>query len=407
MTPRADVFNTLDIDQHRRKRKIISQPISQRSSQILEPVVLDQIDIFLRQLHLAAEKSDPVNIAQRTGYLSSDIIGYISFGYDLKTQTEELNRWLLWGLTFTAMRLNVYMQSPPIAAIEPMVRLLGSSMRKRYLGILETMIGARTALDVDAKRDLYSFAANTMESGKGRTSELWAESLFFITAGGATTAAAISAVFFYLSRNPSCYEALTEEIRDTFESAEEIQLGKKLQVCKYLRACIDEALRMSPPTVGMLWREELRPEEGGTGAPLIIDGRVIPRGTQVAVNLYALHHNEDYFPDSFAYKPERWLTAEAQDPGSMMQRAFAPFGIGSRSCAGKAIAYLEMSLTLAKTMYLFDFEIPIGAQGHIGAGGTEQGVGRHREDEYQLYDIFTSHHDGPLLLFKPRDSLKA
>ena len=36
-----------------------------------------------------------------------------------------------------------------------------------------------------------------------------------------------------------------------------------------------------------------------------IDGHHIPKGIEIGTPHYALHHNEDYFPDSFSYKPGR------------------------------------------------------------------------------------------------------
>lgn len=71
--------------------------------------------------------------------------------------------------------------------------------------------------------------------------------LVFFPAGGDTTATALSALFFYLSRNTESYSKLANEIRTTFSNHSEIQGGPKLASCRYLRASIEEALRMSPP----------------------------------------------------------------------------------------------------------------------------------------------------------------
>lgn len=59
------------------------------------------------------------------------------------------------------------------------------------------------------------------------------------------------------------------------------------------------------------------------------------------------------------------------------------------------MAYLELSLSLAKTLWYYDFETAPGKLGRVGVG---------QEGEFHLYDIFTSTHDGPYLVFKPRDS---
>ena len=164
---------------------------------------------------------------------------------------------------------------------------------------------------------------------------------------------------------------------------------------------------MSPPSSGMLWRKQAPSKTGEKlgNASFIVDGHVIPYGTEVTVNTYALHHNEAYFPDSFAFRPERWLTPEGKDPSSLTRKAFAPFSIGARSCVGKALAYLQISLALANILYYFDFEQAPGNQGQIGGGVKGRTDGRGRENEFQLYDILTALHDGPVLMFKERKAV--
>lgn len=128
----------------------------------------------------------------------------------------------------------------------------------------------------------------------------------YILPGGTTLSAALSSLFFYLSRHPTAYTLLATEIRDTFSSGLDIKSGAQLSSCKYLRACIDETLRLSPPFLATFWRE---PYSDHT-EPFVVDGHVIPRGTMVGVNPYCVMHNDEYFPEPFAFRPERWLTSE-------------------------------------------------------------------------------------------------
>lgn len=205
----------------------------------------------------------------------------------------------------------------------------------------------------------------------------------------------VAALFFYLSRKSLCYDKLAHEIRTTFKSSSDIRNCPELSGCQYLRACIDEALRMSPPAPGTPWREQT------DSTPLIIDGHVIPRGTHVGVNVYSILHNEKYFPDPFVFTPERWLSL-SEEQTKIMRDAFIPFSAGSRTCAGKAMAYLEASLVIAKTLWHFDFRKAEGALGEVGAGSSSNSYGRHRPEEFQLFEMISSTHDGPNLVFHPR-----
>lgn len=171
--------------------------------------------------------------------------------------------------------------------------------------------------------------------------------------------------------------------------------------CTYLRACIDESLRLTPPIPTTLWHEL---PTGLDNEPLIIDGHSIPPGTQVGVNAYAIHHNETYFPAPFVFKPERWLL---DDPGTseeakkLARDAFAAFSLAARGCAGKAMAYLEMSLVLVKTFWYMDFERPGNLKlDRVGEGSEgEEGDGRGGRLNFWAKDQFTSVHEGPNLVF--------
>ncbi|KAF7514787.1 hypothetical protein G7054_g15001 [Neopestalotiopsis clavispora] len=281
------------------------------------------------------------------------------------------------------------------------------TLRGAYLGIIEKMINLRTGMPKDAKHDLYSFVADSLndQSDSGiRDSELWGEANLFLTAGKSTPRGlnhtAICATFFYLMRNPECHKSLVNEIRARFTHGSEIHWSA-LSSCQYLRACVDESLRLSPPASGTLWRE-LSADSGDE--PLTVDGHVVPPGTVVGVSTYSIHHKEEYFPDPFAFRPERWLDDAAMAPEvkKIMREAFTPFSIGTRACAGKTMAYMEVGLTIAKTLWYFNVEAAPGKLGQIGAGGLALGSGRHRPDEFQIYDVFSATHEGPYLVFKPR-----
>jgi cytochrome P450 len=216
---------------------------------------------------------------------------------------------------------------------------------------------------------------------------------------------------FYLSRNPTAYDRLASEIRTTFSSGRDIRQGPQLHSCKYLRAVIDETMRMSPSSLGHAWRAQ-DPASIAAGELFVVDGHIIPPGTQVGASKYAVKHNAKLFPEPFAFKPERWLpsehgkpdTAEQQDARAAMRRAFAPFSLGDRGCAGKVMAYLEMSLTIARTMWYFDFQKAPGEAGKLGGGSPGRTGGRRRPDEFQLYYSLVVENDGPNLVFTPRGS---
>jgi cytochrome P450 len=126
---------------------------------------------------------------------------------------------------------------------------------------------------------------------------------------------------------------------------------------------------------------------------------VIPKGTVVGVNIYAIHHNEEYFPSPSTFRPERWMPSETTEISGAMrnlqQNAFTPFSLGTRGCMGKALAYMEIGLVIAKTLWHFDFEE------HPDHRPREQDISHDRREEFAIRDQLITTHHGPYLVFHP------
>lgn len=157
---------------------------------------------------------------------------------------------------------------------------------------------------------------------------------------------------------------------------------------------------MSPPVGTGNGRET---PSGG----IVIDGEFVPSGIDVGVSTYAIHHNEDYYADPWAYKPERWLEGE-QGRGrgtdvAMARACFSPFSQGVRSCLGKGLAYTELTLTLASLLFASDFKFADGELGSVGHGSEDAEYGRHHVGEFQLRDCIVGQKDGPWLVYKRRE----
>lgn len=210
----------------------------------------------------------------------------------------------------------------------------------------------------------------------------------------------MAATLFYLVRSPAALQKATDEVRSRFRDVEDIHQGPDLNSLTYLRACIDEAMRMSPSVGGIVPREVL---PGG----ITVDGEVIPAGTVIGVPHYTIHHNAAYYPEPFTYIPERWIAGAYKASGVVNESsvetahsAFCPFSVGPRGCIGKGLAYIEMTTTLARTLYLYDLR---KSAGFDPAEGNPNNVwGRQRVEEFQLIDQFTSLKDGPMVEFRRR-----
>lgn len=195
---------------------------------------------------------------------------------------------------------------------------------------------------------------------------------------------------------------LNNEVRTAFTHVEDIRGGTKLGECRYLRACIDEALRMTPGVGGILPREVL---PGG----IIVDNTYFPAGVDIGVPIYALQHNEAYHPQPFEYIPERWIVNENVKTGigssenvAVAKSAFCPFSLGPRGCVGKGMAYKELGVILARLVYIFDMRISPDTTAGEGSPSLGEKSLRHRKGEFQGLDKFVLKADGPMVEFKLR-----
>lgn len=188
-------------------------------------------------------------------------------------------------------------------------------------------------------------------------------------AGSETTAISLSAVFYFLLKNPSKLDRLRREIDDAarkgaFSDSETgLVTWHESQKLAYLDACIKEAFRLHP--AAGLPLERVVPE-GGTE----IAGTYVKGGTVVGCNAWVIHHNKDVFgEDDEAYRPERWLPDESKcgtEAGRAaeeqrikeMNGTMFQFGMGSRTCIGKNISLLEIYKLVPSMLRRFEVCCP-------------------------------------------------
>lgn len=151
--------------------------------------------------------------------------------------------------------------------------------------------------------------------------ELQAQASLLTVAGSETTATALSGISYYLCRDARVYQKLVSEIRGAFTATDQIT-GRATEQLPYLKAVIDEGLRLYPPIAAGLPR--ISPGE-------VVDGHFVPKGALVNVNPWVAGHVEANFHDSFTFKPERWLDSDCEDDKAASQ----PFLLGSRVCLGR------------------------------------------------------------------------
>jgi cytochrome P450 len=190
---------------------------------------------------------------------------------------------------------------------------------------------------------------------------------------------------------------LAAEVRAAFSSVSDIRLGPALDSCSYLRACIDETMRVFPPIPNYLPRHV---QPGG----ITVDDQFLPEGTQVGVVNYTLSHNPDYFPDPDTWRPERWIPDAAhgttEESVQRARKAFFPFSAGPRVCLGQTIAEMGMRTVFARALWTYDVRLAPGA-----TCCEKTPVGRACEPNMTAHIAAMLPEGGPMAQFRKRDDL--
>ncbi|KAH8106031.1 cytochrome P450 monooxygenase pc-3 [Cristinia sonorae] len=187
------------------------------------------------------------------------------------------------------------------------------------------------------------------------------ETLNIMIAGRDTTAACLTYCIYFLCMYPNACERLRSEIlgllgpesRPTLEDIREL---------KYLRAFINETLRLFPPVP---WnsrstvKETTWPNPDPNGKPFYI-----PANANVSWSVFMMHRREEYWgPDVEEFDPDRFLDERLHKYIVPNPFVFLPFNGGPRICLGQQFAYNEISFFLVRLLQQFEsMELDAAAQ---------------------------------------------
>ncbi|KAH8672591.1 benzoate 4-monooxygenase cytochrome-like protein P450 [Tricladium varicosporioides] len=416
--------NTVDPAHHARKRRVVNTALSDLSVRSAEPFIIKHVDRLCEVLTLENQDgnwSEPKNATQFADCLFLDLMGDLCFGksFEIKEPAEnplkDIPEQMSGYMTFLYVLgqlpglgifcwlkprgLDALMEYCAPPAVRRMFKFIDENLAERIE--LEKRISKVESGSNEARKDIFHYVSHAKDPQTGTPyskDELFAECGLYIVAGSGTSAVVLSAFFFYVTRNAEVQRKLLQEICRTFASVDEIRGGAKLFSCKYLRACIDEIIRISPPGSSELPRVVL---PGG----IEVDGNFFPEGTNIGVTPSSLSLKESTYGDPLRFRPERWIVDEqngvtAADV-SRIQSAFMPFSLGPTNCAGQKLAITELMIMIARIMYQLEVRaVPGDTLGEAGPGMGFEGV---RKDFYEFRDAYMTQRDGPMVQFRRRD----
>ncbi|XP_038220224.1 cytochrome P450 6B7-like [Zerene cesonia] len=172
---------------------------------------------------------------------------------------------------------------------------------------------------------------------------LAAQAFFFFIAGVEPTATALFSTLIELGRNPEYLEKVHKEIDEAFKINDNKMNYDIVVGMKYVDMVMSEAMRMHPP-LGVLTRKCVR------DTVLPVGNIKVEKGTRIMVPIWAVHHDERFYPEPEKFIPERFAS---ENKSNIVDAAYMPFGKGNRICVGNRYAAVQAKAGLVHLLRNF------------------------------------------------------
>lgn len=341
----------------RRQRKLVQPMFAKRHlSDFTEHMIAATADALDGSLLGSLAEGEVVDVNRAMMDLTLDIVGRALFGADLTGATASrvgpaMNNVLVLG-TRMSRRLPTFVASMlpgmnlrKAMALNPEGRRFQRSLDELRKVIDEVLL-ERAALG-DAGDDLLGLLLSARDEDTGEAmsrQQVGDELMTFMLAGHETTSNALSWTWCQLSLNPAARRRLFDEV-DTVLGDRMPTMGD-FDRLPWTRACVEEAMRITPP-VWVVARKALVDDE--------IDGFRIPAGSSLMVLITMIHRDPKLWPNPEGYDPERFLPENSR---GRLRQAYMPFGAGRRICVGSTFAIIEATLLAAMISRRLAFDLP-------------------------------------------------
>ncbi|KAL3838997.1 hypothetical protein ACJIZ3_023588 [Penstemon smallii] len=218
-------------------------------------------------------------------------------------------------------------------------KIKGSTETRGNTDLLSTLISLK---DVDDS-----------EGGSLTDVEIKALLLNLFVAGTDTTSSTVEWSIAELIRHPKILAQVQQEL-DSVVGKNRLVTESDLAQLPFFQAVIKENFRLHPSTPLSLPRVAQESCE--------INGYLIPKGSTLLVNVWAIARDPDVWESPLEFRPQRFMAGGQKPNADVKGNDFEviPFGAGRRICAGMGLGIRMVQLLTATLIHAFDFELANG-----------------------------------------------
>ncbi|CEP12637.1 hypothetical protein [Parasitella parasitica] len=343
-----------------RRHKKIANPAFQRSMPVKTFGNLT-LKMFKTMESYGTNTIDVLDIFER---LTLDVIGIAGFDFDFNALGDKNNKWVYY---YDSVKLGM---ASPFFVLFPAFDTKWVHWFKKRQQIHDNMTKFKENLDniitqkralvarnmsngLESEKDLLTLMIESEMSLGSETmsdEELRSNLYLFMLAGHDTSSNTLAFTLYELAKNPEIQKRVREEVLQILGDSPEdiIPTLEQTKQLNYLNMVMKETMRRHPPvynTTARIATEDIN-----------MAGIYIPKGTEMRLDIYNLHHNPDVWKDPYTFDPERFAPGGEADNQEGI--AWMPFSNGARQCIGMNFSLVEMRVVLSMLLKKFTWTLP-------------------------------------------------
>jgi cytochrome P450 len=311
---------------HHHRLEAVSAQVRAAADAVIGPVLAN------------THRDQPVDVAALMHRIGLDAVGRALFSADLSGQAQQL-----LDATSAAAELVVRLGRSvlPTAAWAPTRTNVRLRTTRRRLDVISADLIARRRTHGRSSTHGDDLLGLLLDSSL-TDEEIRDELVTMVIAGHETVAGALTWTLMLLAEHQPVQERVRAELA---AHPRPVSLLDHRDELPWVRAVVDEALRLYPPA----WAISRRAREAD-----VVGGVEVPAGTLAIVSPWVLHRRGASWEEPLAFRPERFLDAPAARAG------YLPFGQGPRLCIGREFALGEMVVVLSRLLARHRVDVPPG-----------------------------------------------
>ncbi|XP_006358802.1 geraniol 8-hydroxylase-like [Solanum tuberosum] len=290
-----------------------------------------------------------INMLSNTLF-SKDLVDHLS---NSKVELKDA----IFGIIHEAGKINLVDFFPILEKIDPQrIRYHANIYFDKLSKLFDDLINERLEekkMNHDEKSDVLEAVLNHSAQNPKEIDQNHIKSMFLdlIVGGTDTSTITLEWAMAEILRQPEIMKKAQAELAQVIgkgKPIEEVDVSR----LPYLQFIVKETLRMHPPSPFLVPRRVDQDVE--------LCDYIIPKGSLVLVNAWAIGRDSTFWEDPLVFKPERFQSLELDVRGKDFE--FIPFGAGRRICPGLPLALRMVPVMLGSMLNSFNWKLESGIE---------------------------------------------